>query len=245
VALYQTLVASGNRLFKQRSILPWFFFFILMAGMREFHYLGGSYLSNLWWEALCWAVSGLGLVVRCYTIGHAPKGTSGRNTSKQVADTLSTTGIYSLVRNPLYVGNFLMGLGVVMFPHHAYVIGLYILSFWLYYEHVILAEEAFLIDKYGATYTEWAARTPVFVPKLSGFVPPRLPFSFKVLLNKEYTGVFGLVLAFVFLETLGDWIVTGRLSFPLWRVSVFGAAVVLYLTLRTLKKMHITHVEGR
>ena len=245
VALHQALVASGNRLFKQRSVLPWFFFFILMAGMAQFRYLGGSPETNFWWELVCWAVSCLGFLVRCYTISHAPKGTSGRNTNKQVADELSTTGIYSLVRNPLYVGNFLMGLGVVMFPHNAYVVGLYILSFWLYYEHVILAEEDFLIGKYGEIYTNWAAKTPVFIPKMNGFIAPKLPFSFKVLFNKEYTGAFGLVMIFVFLETLAAWIVTGKLDFAPLRVGVFVASVVLYLGLRTLKKMGVTHVEGR
>lgn len=51
------------------------------------------------------------------TIGQVPKGTSGRNTSQQVADTLSTDGVYSVVRHPLYLGNFLMCMGVSMMPH--------------------------------------------------------------------------------------------------------------------------------
>ncbi|MGB8874133.1 MAG: hypothetical protein WCC75_12145, partial [Desulfobaccales bacterium] len=44
--------------------------------------------------------------------GLPPRGTSGRNTQGQVAETLNTTGIYSLVRNPLYLGNFLIWLGL-------------------------------------------------------------------------------------------------------------------------------------
>ena len=101
------------------------------------------------------------LAIRAYTIGHTPKGTSGRNTKKQVANALNTTGAYSLVRNPLYLGIFFMGLGVALFAHLWWLTLIYVLAFWLYYERVIFAEEAYLRDKFGAEYLSWADRTPI------------------------------------------------------------------------------------
>ena len=44
-----------------------------------------------------------------------PAGTSGRNTAKQVADTLNTTGLYSLTRNPLYLGNAVIYMAIACF----------------------------------------------------------------------------------------------------------------------------------
>ena len=55
-----------------------------------------------------------------HVAGHVPAGTSGRNTRGQIALELNTTGLYSIVRHPLYVGNFLMWLGLAMFPHRRF-----------------------------------------------------------------------------------------------------------------------------
>ncbi len=50
----------------------------------------------------------LGQGIRIWVAGFAPKDTSGRNTKEQKASVLNHTGLYSLCRNPLYLGNFLM-----------------------------------------------------------------------------------------------------------------------------------------
>lgn len=64
------------------------------------------------WAWSCIAVSLFGLLIRAVTIGFTPKGTSGRNTKEgQVAEVLNTKGIYSVVRHPLYLGNYFMWLG--------------------------------------------------------------------------------------------------------------------------------------
>ena len=82
-----------------------------MVGLTSFTYLGQRHVINEAWQMLCISVSFLGLFIRIVTVGRAPIGTSGRNTREQVANTLNTTGIYSLVRHPLYLGNYLVFLG--------------------------------------------------------------------------------------------------------------------------------------
>ena len=54
----------------------------------------------------------VGFLVRFYTIGTTPKGTSGRNTQEQVADVLNFDGMYSMLRHPLYLGNYLIWFGL-------------------------------------------------------------------------------------------------------------------------------------
>ncbi len=131
MALQEELESQGNWLFRYRSFLP---LLILVAGWgmylrrvlhpEEFPLFVSKYELYYWIVAM--AVGLLGLLVRVYTVGYSPKNTSGRNTKVgQVADVLNQTGIYSLVRHPLYLGNFLMWLD----PHCSrHTCGLYCLS---------------------------------------------------------------------------------------------------------------------
>ena len=69
-------------------------------------------------------ISFLGEAIRIFTVAYTPAGTSGRNTKQQLADTLNTTGIYSLLRHPLYLGNFFMFLDTFIFTVNIYGISL-------------------------------------------------------------------------------------------------------------------------
>ena len=66
------------------------------------------------------SISVLGFLVRFYTIGTTPKGTSGRNTKEQVADVLNSSGMYSMLRHPLYLGNYLIWLGISLASFNIY-----------------------------------------------------------------------------------------------------------------------------
>jgi protein-S-isoprenylcysteine O-methyltransferase Ste14 len=101
-----------------------------------------------------------------YFIGHTPKNTSGRNTKGQIAEELSTTGVYSICRHPLYAGNFLMWLGIAMMTESVAFIVMFCLAFWLYYERIMIAEEQFLRKFFSMAYLIWAEKTPAFIPNL-------------------------------------------------------------------------------
>ena len=114
MALVHEFENSGNWLFKRRSWLP---VFMIVAGIFVM-YLGNrqAILFDMRDELIFLGVSLLGQVIRILTVGFTPKNTSGRNTvNGQLADELNVTGIYSLLRHPLYLGNFFMWLGPVLF----------------------------------------------------------------------------------------------------------------------------------
>ncbi|MDD3563969.1 MAG: isoprenylcysteine carboxylmethyltransferase family protein [Candidatus Cloacimonetes bacterium] len=246
MALQEEFQRTGNWLFRWRSYLPLFLIVLVGLSMKNYHYPFGSALYDWLWEGLCFLVGFFGMAIRAITIGHTPAKTSGRNTKAQVADKLNTSGIYSLVRNPLYLGNYFMMLGIVLFPRNIWGIVVFTLLFALYYERIIYAEEAYLRVKFGEEYLDWAAKTPAFIPRFTHFKPSRLPFSFKNVLKREYSGFFGFILSMFIVEVFGDWVISGRVHVQTGWWIILGSGFVIYLTVRTLKKnTKVFNVVGR
>ncbi|MDR1963205.1 MAG: isoprenylcysteine carboxylmethyltransferase family protein [Planctomycetaceae bacterium] len=244
--LNKEMQSQGRWLFRWRSYLPILFFVLFIPAFWVFQHPLGSHTADLIWEGFCLLTGGAGLLIRCLVIGYAPKNTSGRNTHKQIAETLNTTGMYSLIRNPLYLGNFFMWLAPVLFLHHWWLFAVYILAFILYYERIIITEEHFLADKFGETYTNWAARTPMMFPKHFRWQQPEIPFSWKTIIRREYHGFYGLIAAMTVMEQVGELVVHRTIVIdPIW-TCFFCISTIIYLIVRFIAKCtNILHVEGR
>ncbi len=246
MALREEFESSGNWLFRRRSYLPLLLFVPLLVDMIWFRTSIGRPDLQIAWEYVCIAVSFSGLVVRALTIGFRPAGTSGRNTHAQVAEQLNTSGMYSIVRHPLYVGNFLMWIGVGMFNADWRLVAFFIVAFALYYERIMYAEEEFLRRKFGTAYTDWAEHTPAFFPRLSAWRPPTLKFSLRSVLRHEYSSFFAMIVAFVILGVVQHLVAYGRFAVETRWIVLGAVGLVVYVTLRTMKKRtRLLAVEGR
>lgn len=94
----------------------------------------------------------------------------GRQAVAQVeADFLCTSGPYAHVRNPLYLGNFLIGIGLCIAINEWYAYALFITSYAIVYFIVIPYEERFLKEKFGDVYTEYKAHTGRLLPRFNGY----------------------------------------------------------------------------
>jgi len=226
----------GNWLFRWRSYLPLLLSVVILLGMRNFRLIGDSHLWDRVWEVICLIISFFGLAIRAYVVGHVPSGTSGRNTREQRAECLNTTGLYSVVRHPLYLGNFFCWFGVSLFPHVWWVSMTVVLIFWLYYERIMFAEEEFLRRKFGKAYETWSENTPAFLPRFKNWRPPSQPFSVKKVLRKEYSGWFAVIASLTLLEVVGDVCCKGRIEIDLMWLILFLAGLTSYVILRILKK---------
>jgi len=240
MALREELEKQGNWLFKWRSYLPLAILPILLIALRNSeHFESGV-------QFLCVAISFLGLFIRGITVGYVSEGTSGRNTKEQKAEKLNTTGMYSIVRHPLYFGNFIIFLGIISFVGVWWFILIAILTFWVYYERIMFAEEEFLREKFGILYLEWAKRTPAFLPKLKNWRKPNLPFSFRNVLKREYPGFFGIIASFTLLKVAKNILTKGKLELDLEWAILFIIGLITYLILRTLKrKTKVLDVKGK
>jgi protein-S-isoprenylcysteine O-methyltransferase Ste14 len=245
MAMRESLRRHGEWLFRRRSYVPVALLPLVAAGVAASAHPVPLARERLW-ELACFLVSLLGLAIRAWTVGTAPAGTSGRNQGRQVAERLNTTGPYSIVRNPLYVGNALMWAGVVLYARSPWLALGVALAFWLVYERIVYAEEEFLRERFGAEFVDWAAVTPAFVPRPWRYRRASLPFSFRNVLRREYSGLFALVILFTAAVLEWRWLATGRWhADPLW-LGAAAAAGLMYLTLRTLKRRtRLLHVEGR
>lgn len=234
--LVSEALEEGRWLFRWRSYPPLVVLvYVLLLTAVEPVPLGGR-------EAvLSWAVAGLllgalGLAIRGWTVGHVAIGTSGRGTRQLRAEELNTGGIYSLVRHPLYLGNYFMWMGVAAFAGSPMLLFVTTILFWLYYERIMMAEERFLYESFGEAFASWAARTPPFVPRLSGWSPWPYPFSFRFVLGRDYQALYGFVAAtaavgVVRATALGQgW--AGMRGWVIW----FGAGTLAYVVLHTLKR---------
>jgi len=248
LTIHKELERQGTWCFRWRSYLPLLLLPILLIALKDSEYLERVFgeASESFWEIFCLLLSFTGLFIRCLAIGCTPKGTSGRNTNRQIAKVLNITGMYSIVRHPLYLGNFIIFLGMILFVQVWWLVLIAVLAFWLYYERIIFAEESFLQEKYGVLFLKWAEKTPVFLPKFRNWQKPALHFSFKNVLKREYTAFFLITTYFPVIDFIADVFGEGKVEFVIGWELLFIIGLTVYLTLRTLKKKSkILCVEGR
>lgn len=248
MALKKEMEEQGNWLFKYRGQLP---VLLLLIQLVVYYQMVVGYklkIENTFlWSLVCLAVSLLGQLIRFLVIGFTPRNTSGRNTKKQVADTVNKTGIYSIVRHPLYLGNFFMWLGIAMVSQNISFVALFILIFWLFYERIMFAEEQFLTKKFGDEYKEWASRVPAFIPKFSQWIPSPSNFSIKNLIKRESVGILNLFFVFWVFSAEFEFFSTDQYAYQqdpwFWMMAFVTALTLVIWVIR--KKTNWLLVEGR
>jgi hypothetical protein len=199
------------------------------------------------WRIAGIAIGLLGFYVRVLVAGHAPAKTSGRNTGRQKSAVLNTTGMYSLVRHPLYLGNYLMWLGVIVFMDVSLGWTMAAALAWLlYYERIMMTEEDHLQQTFGDSFVAWSDRTPALFPRRLKWVKPALPFSLKTVIKREDNTLFGMFATFAVIDIFLQWLATGQIPLG-WRGATgFAAGAAFFLAIRVLRKRtEWLEVEGR
>lgn len=134
------------------------------------------------------AVAILGILIRAASSGHLRK-----------YEELATTGPYARTRNPLYFGSAFLASGFAI-AGHSWVAGLLVIAYFaVFYTAVMRNEEDDLRERFGGVFEEYAARVPLFFPRItaagteaSATSPPSKTFSWaQYRRNREYKALLG------------------------------------------------------
>lgn len=246
MALTDEFKKQGEWLFRWRSFLPLILVPLIGVAMTQIDVREIDTWGDTAWDYFCLGISFLGLFVRVITVAYVPQRTSGRNTKRQIADTLNTSGIYSAVRHPLYLGNFLIGIGISLVQGVWWLPVIYSLAYWLYYERIMFAEESFLQQKFGEEYRRWSAATPAFWPRFKQWRKAELPFSWVNVLRREYSGLMLIILCHAGQEFFEQWFKEHRVVWELFWASLLLGGLAIYFVLRWLNRnTQLLRVSGR
>lgn len=240
MALKEEFETSGNWLFRHRSHLPLLILGVgaVMVIRREVYpeaFILEDTPYEIHYEMFCLLVSMFGLAIRVFTVGFTPRNTSGRNVNGQIAESLNTTGIYSSVRHPLYLGNFFMWLGVALLTGNLWFVIAFILFYTIYYERIMFAEEQFLLRKFEEDYEAWASRTPAIIPSFRKYKPAGIKFNWKKVVKKEKNGLLAVFLIFAMFDVIGE-LIEQREDFNYFFLVMLLFSTLLYVIVKLFRK---------
>ena len=134
------------------------------------------------------AIAILGEMTRLWGVSWA--GSETRTTGGVGGTYLVISGPFAHVRNPLYVGNILMylGLGIMSMSLFPYLQIVAILFFIVQYQFIVKEEEGFIIKKFSDDYQKYLQNVPRFFPRLTKYFDSSVPqpnYSFKAGLKSE------------------------------------------------------------
>ena len=164
----------GNFFFKIRSFTPIPFIFALL------------YFAKPMWHTVAVGVPFIviGELLRIWAVGYA--GASTRARTLGAARNLVTTGPYGYVRNPLYLGNFLLSLGVCLVANVYWLVAVLIVGYFFQYLPIIALEEAYLLESCGSVYQVYREQVPRFIPQFHSYPDASLhDFSFARAIKSE------------------------------------------------------------
>lgn len=153
-----------------------------------------------------------GQIFRMLVIGFAYIHRGGKD-GKVYATSLVQSGFYAHVRNPMYVGNYLIMLGFVLLYGSLWGYLLVIPFFTLVYYSIVVNEETYLREKFGPEYETYEASVNRFLPNFKGLTTSLADYRYdwKKVLRKEY-GTLTIVLG-------------GLLAILIWKnLAIFGYA---------------------
>lgn len=234
------MVKIGNFFFKYRNYIFIVFYlalFIPTPPLFPKSVFGESYLFYPIILGLFITITGQ--LIRGFTIGLAYIVRGGKD-KKPYAEGLVTEGIFNHCRNPLYVGNILMLLGVGILANSLIYVAVVIPVFLFIYQAIVLAEENFLRNKFGAGFDTYCQHVNRWLPNLKGIGSTfsSMKFNWRRWISSEHTTQFiwligiTLVLLLRYPELTHHDDATRNLAAGI----ILGALTVLYAIVRYLKK---------
>ncbi|MFM8806842.1 MAG: methyltransferase family protein [Sphingomonadales bacterium] len=239
------MISIGNFFFKYRNYIFILFYAALFVPSLPLFSAASCGPQYYWWPVvLGLLITCMGQGIRGLTIGLAYIVRGGKE-GKPYADGLVTEGIFRHCRNPLYVGNILMLLGVGILANSVFYVAVMMPLFLFIYQAIVLAEEDFLRKKFGSGFDNYCRDVNRWWPSLQGIGETlgSMEFNWKRWILKEHTTQFiwllGIcLLLFAPLPVLRYPELLAGCALPPHRIFAIslGWLCLAYLLIRVLKK---------
>ena len=216
--LYLALFIPSPEIFREEQLGPRYYYWPIIIGL----------IVTITGQAIRGATIGLAYIIRGGKDGHV------------YAEDLVTQGIFSHCRNPLYLGNILMLLGVGILSNSLIYLGILIPLFLFIYHAIVLAEENFLRNKFGSTFVAYCNKVNRWLPNLTGLNKTfeSMEFKWKRWILKEYNTQYVWLTGIVLLLLLTYPQLTNYDSSKrnLLLATLLPLLLLGYLSIRYLKK---------
>jgi len=232
------IVQIGDWFFKYRNIAFPVMLLALFTGLPPTPFMGSAVI-DAWFDMLGLLLALAGSALRAWVIGLAYIKRGGLD-KKVHADTLVSSGMFAVCRNPLYVGNALVLLGLFVVHNNplAYIIGL--LFFGVAYWGIVAAEEKFLLEKFGGDYRTYCARVNRFWPDFTHYheAVEGMDFNWRRIVIKDYSTIYTWVVGMIILIAWEHTCWNGGAFIDAMESVIIplGIATALVLLVRILKK---------
>lgn len=159
----------------------------------------------------------LGLLIRLWANAYAIK-----------TEKVTTSGPYSMVRNPLYLGTMLITVGFMIMLNTSYAGLLFVVIMVLVYYRTIRNEERALTQKHGKAYLDYKSKVPMMIPTFFRYKGgEKWPFSWRrIIENKEYK-LFIWVINIVIIFRLKGYFLIDHESMDMKKFLLIGLFVLL------------------
>ncbi len=227
------MVRIGNFFFRYRNGLFPLVFVLLFLNSRKL------FPDQTVAVILGFVVAGTGQFLRAITIGLAYIIRGGKK--RQVyAEELVQDGVFAHCRNPLYVGNLLVILGLGLISNSMLFLLIGMPFFVFAYIAIVAAEENFLRQKFGVTFDAYCQRVGRFTPNFTGFGKTwqSMEFKWRRLIVKEYGSTYAWLATACALLIKERWMQTRTFSEPQTLGLIGGLVLVTigFAVARYLKK---------
>lgn len=232
------MVKLGNFFFHYRNYL--FPVFYLLMFIPFIPRVTQNYFPLLWAGL---AVLIIGQTIRLITIGMDYIKRGGKN-RRIYAEGLVTGGLFAHSRNPMYVGNVTMILGMGIMSNSVFYLLVMVPFFYFIYECIIRAEENYLRTHYGDAFDAYCADVPRWLPKLKGMADTfsSQKLNIKKMFYKEYNTTFVWMAGAILVALFNSYLIFDAdfcYAYRKYFIGFFVLSALFYLSIRYFKKKEL------
>ncbi len=192
------MLKLGEILFRMRDYtpIPFVIVMIIYPSVNQTSLLAGTLLILL------------GEFIRIKGVAHI--GGVSRTKTYSTGRKLITSGLFSHVRNPLYIGNFFLSVGLVVVSNvHPFFTAFFVLFFFMQYIPIVTWEESNLKNVFGKEFEDYISKVPRWIPSFSnkyGISEVVAP-DYKKAVKSEKNTLIAIIILYMVVLWRSDWFV--------------------------------------